>query len=68
MTKIASNETDPFFKRKVVFDKHLMKYRRQFWDEVSQEQRYAEMEYQAKMNRRLINNVSKWHERNHRNS
>lgn len=53
MTKIKA-EADPYWKRRVVFDKTLLKYRRQFWDELSDEQRNAEMEYQAMMNRRLI--------------
>jgi hypothetical protein len=45
--------TNPFFDRPIIWDKHLKKHRRLFWDELTEEQKDAELEYSLQQNRAL---------------
>lgn len=46
---------NPLWQRPQIWDKHLQKYRYQFYDEISDTQKQAEINYQIRKNKELIN-------------
>jgi hypothetical protein len=48
----------PWHRRATIFDKVLLKWRKQFWNELTPAQQMAELEYQNEANKRLLKRYS----------
>ncbi len=54
------DKTHPFWRRPTIVDPHLGP-RRMFWDELSDEQKFEELNYQAYKNRQLFTRLKGTH-------
>ena len=48
------NSNHPFWNRPRIFDKNLQRERRLFWNELSDEQRMAELDWHNKENKEIL--------------